>query len=107
MQQNITLRLEQSLLRSARVLAARRKTSVSGLLRDELRHLVERAEAFEQARRGAAPSPISKWGSTWADARLPATNSMSVDTFFDTNVLIYAHDLDAGTKQRRLESETD
>lgn len=53
MQQNITLRLEQSLLRSARVLAARRSTSVSGLLRDELRQLVEREEAFEQARRSA------------------------------------------------------
>ncbi len=33
---------------------------------------------------------------------------MSVDTFFDTNVLIYAHDLDAGAKQRRaLELVTD
>jgi predicted nucleic acid-binding protein len=26
---------------------------------------------------------------------------MSADTFVDTNILIYAHDLDAGDRQRR------
>lgn len=53
MKQNITLSLDRELLARARVLAARRSTSVSALLADELTCLVAEADAYEQARRSA------------------------------------------------------
>ena len=53
MKQNITLSLDRELLARARVLAARRSTSVSALLADELAQLVEEADAYEQDRRSA------------------------------------------------------
>jgi hypothetical protein len=48
--QNITLSLPEEDLREARVLAARRGTSVSQLLAHELRQLVERETGYEAAR---------------------------------------------------------
>ena len=53
MKQNITLSLDHELLARARVLAARRATSVSALLADELTRLVAEADAYGQARRSA------------------------------------------------------
>ncbi len=53
MKQNITLSVEQELLRKARVLAAERGTSVSALLSEELRRLVEDAERYQSAKRQA------------------------------------------------------
>ena len=53
MKQNITLSVEQELLRKARVLAAERGTSVSALLSEELRRLVEDAERYQSARQQA------------------------------------------------------
>ena len=53
MKQNITLSLDRDLLARARVLAARRSTSVSALLADELAQLVEEADVYEHARRSA------------------------------------------------------
>jgi hypothetical protein len=50
MRQNITIAIEQDLLRKARVLAAERGTSVSRLLADELARLVGEAERYDQAR---------------------------------------------------------
>ena len=52
MRQNITVAIEQDLLRRARVLAAERGTSVSRLLADELERLVGAAESCARARRG-------------------------------------------------------
>lgn len=53
MRQNITIALEQELLRKARILAAERGTSVSRLLADELGRLVGDAEDYDRSRREA------------------------------------------------------
>jgi plasmid stability protein len=53
MGRNITLQLDEELLRRARVLAARRGRSVTALLRDELTRLVEEDAAFTAAREAA------------------------------------------------------
>jgi len=53
MRQNITIAVEQDLLRRARVLAAERGTSVSRLLADELERLVSEAGAYARARDAA------------------------------------------------------
>jgi hypothetical protein len=51
--QNITLSLEKNILRKAKVLAARRDTSVSGLLAEQIEVMVGEDEAYERARREA------------------------------------------------------
>ena len=53
MKQNITLSLDKDLIKRARLIAAQRSTSISQLLSDELSRIVERAEAYELARRAA------------------------------------------------------
>ncbi|MGA9266833.1 MAG: hypothetical protein WCF79_18700 [Rhodomicrobium sp.] len=50
MRQNITIAVEQELLRKARVLAAQKGTSVSKLLSDELERLVGQADRYEKAK---------------------------------------------------------
>ena len=50
MKQNITLTIDQGLLKRARVIATQRGTSVSGLLAQELARLVDRQAAYTQAR---------------------------------------------------------
>ena len=50
MKQNITLALDKQLLGKARALAAQRGTSVSALLADELRRMVEEETSYEQAK---------------------------------------------------------
>jgi len=52
-QRNITLTLDDDLIRKAKVLAARRNRSVSALLREELSRLVAEDEAYETAKRAA------------------------------------------------------
>jgi hypothetical protein len=47
---NITLTLPEEDLRKARIVAAHRGTSVSGLLRDMLKELIERETAYNVAR---------------------------------------------------------
>lgn len=51
--QNITLSLAAETIRKARILAARRDTSVSGLIAAELEALVRQDEAYESAQRQA------------------------------------------------------
>lgn len=53
MQRNITLTLDEDLIRKARVLAARRNRSISALLREELSRVVIEDEAYETAKRAA------------------------------------------------------
>ncbi|HEY4576069.1 MAG TPA: DUF6364 family protein [Thermoanaerobaculia bacterium] len=53
MQRNITLTLDEELIRKAKVLAARRNRSVSALLRDEISRLVVEDDAYESAKRAA------------------------------------------------------
>ncbi len=50
MKHNITLSVEQSLLKRARALAAQRGISISGLLAAELERLVNNAQEYERAR---------------------------------------------------------
>ena len=51
--QNVTVSLSEDTLRKARVLAARRSTSISGLLAEQIEALVGADEAYERARRAA------------------------------------------------------
>ena len=51
--QNITVRLNRRILRKAKVLAAQRNTSISGLLAEQIEALVGEDDAYEQAQRRA------------------------------------------------------
>lgn len=51
--QNITVQLDKRTIHKAKVLAAKRGTSVSGLLASELARLVGDDESYEAARRSA------------------------------------------------------
>jgi hypothetical protein len=51
--QNITVAIEPALLKKARALAARRGTSISALLAEELRRLVAEDRSYEAARKRA------------------------------------------------------
>ncbi|MEA5446847.1 DUF6364 family protein [Gammaproteobacteria bacterium AB-CW1] len=53
MKRNITLRLDEELIRQAKVLAARESTSLNRLVVRELSRLVGRDQARERARRRA------------------------------------------------------
>lgn len=51
--QNVTISLSRHVLKKARILAARRETSISGLLAQEIETLVGDEEAYERAERQA------------------------------------------------------
>jgi hypothetical protein len=51
--QNVTVRLDRQTLRKAKILAAKRNMSISGLLAQEIESLVSQDDAYEQARRHA------------------------------------------------------
>jgi hypothetical protein len=51
--QNVTISLSRQVLRKARILAARRETSISGLIAYEIECLVGDEEAYERAERQA------------------------------------------------------
>ena len=53
MKTNVTLKLDASLLREARVLAAEEGRSISALLTDRLEAIVRERKAFDKARRRA------------------------------------------------------
>lgn len=70
MKQNITLAVDKSLLKKARALAAQRGASVSAMLAQELLKIVERENAYEQAKHGAIDrlhSPFRLGGGRMAD----------------------------------------
>ena len=48
--QNVTISLDKGILRKAKVLAASRDTSISGLLSQQIERLVGEEEAYERAR---------------------------------------------------------
>lgn len=50
MKQNITLALDRQIVKKARAFAAQRGTSVSAMLADELRRMVEEEALYEQAK---------------------------------------------------------
>lgn len=51
--QNITVRLNRRTLRNAKILAAKRNTSISGPLAEQIEALVGDDDAYEQAQRRA------------------------------------------------------
>ena len=51
--QNVTISISQETVRKARILAARRSTSISGLLAAEIEKLVRAEEAWERSERSA------------------------------------------------------
>lgn len=51
--QNLTVSLSRQTLRKAKVLAARRSTSISGLVAEQIEMLVGQDEAYERAERQA------------------------------------------------------
>jgi hypothetical protein len=53
MKQNVTISLDRQTIRKAKIVAARRDTSISGLLARQLEILVGEEEAYERAERQA------------------------------------------------------
>ena len=53
MKQNITLSIDKELIQKAKAIAAHRQTSVSGMLRTELRKAIEETERYQWAKRRA------------------------------------------------------
>ena len=51
--QNVTVSLTRQVLRKAKILAARRETSISGLLAQEIESIVAKEDAYERAERQA------------------------------------------------------
>ena len=51
--QNVTISLNRQVLKKAKVLAARRDTSISGLIAQEIEFLVGEEEAYERAEQQA------------------------------------------------------
>jgi hypothetical protein len=51
--QNVTVSLSVQTIRKAKVLAAKRSTSISGLLAEEIEKLVGEDEAYQNAQRAA------------------------------------------------------
>lgn len=56
MKQNITLSLDKELIQQIKILAARKSTSISALLSEELKRLLEKNDAYEQAKQKALES---------------------------------------------------
>ena len=50
MKRNLTVELDVETIRKARVLAAQRDTSISGLVAGEIKRLVSEADGYERAR---------------------------------------------------------
>ena len=53
LKQNVTVSLSRHVLKKAKILAARRETSISGLLTQEIESLVGEEEAYERAEKQA------------------------------------------------------
>lgn len=51
--QNVTVRLKRSTVRAVKVLAARKDSSISGLLTEQIENLVGKEQAYEMAKRQA------------------------------------------------------
>ncbi|HET7678070.1 MAG TPA: DUF6364 family protein [Candidatus Limnocylindrales bacterium] len=65
---NLTLQLDSEVIRRARVVAAKRGTSVSALVARELDALVDRDERYEEARRRAGDllaAATARGGRSW------------------------------------------
>jgi hypothetical protein len=65
---NLTLQLEEDVIRQAKIMAAKRGTSVSGLVAHELQQLVAQDARYEEAWRRAEEvmaGAVPRGGRTW------------------------------------------
>ncbi len=65
---NLTVQLDEAIVRGAKVVAAKRGTSVSGLVARQLEELVAEDARYEEARRRASEimkASIPRGGRTW------------------------------------------
>jgi hypothetical protein len=69
MRTNVTVSLDTELLREAKVLAARRGTSVSSLLADELERLVRQENSYDQAKQRALERLATGYDLGWVRPR--------------------------------------
>ena len=69
MKTNITLKVDADLLRQARILAAEENTSVSQLLAEQLRKVVESRKAYERAKRRAFKLVDEGFDGKWTPPR--------------------------------------
>ena len=53
MKQNITLAIEKEILRKGKLIAAQNDTSISKMLSDQLKEMIDREEQYQAARRKA------------------------------------------------------
>lgn len=66
---NITLKLDAELLRSIKVLAAKRGTSISAFAAETLAEAVKRDDSYEQSRRRAIALMKEGWSLGWRKPR--------------------------------------
>jgi hypothetical protein len=64
---NLTLQLDQETVRQAKIVAAKRGTSISGLVARELELLVARDARYEEARRRALELLAESWPAAAGD----------------------------------------
>jgi hypothetical protein len=69
MKSNITLKIEEDLLREARVLAAEEGSSISALLAARLEQVVRERKGYDQARRSAVARLRSGFELRWTPTR--------------------------------------
>jgi hypothetical protein len=69
MKNNITLRIDADLIREAKVLAARRGTSVSAMLSKQLEEMVRDEKAYDVARKRALRGLEEGWDLGWTPVR--------------------------------------
>lgn len=65
---NLTLRIDAELVREAKILAARRGSSVSRLVAEQLEELTRRDRAYESARRRAEARLRQAYDLQWSPA---------------------------------------
>lgn len=53
MKQNITLSLDKDLIKKGRIIASKKETSLSRLLSDFIKHIIEEEDFYEQCKRKA------------------------------------------------------
>ncbi|MBA3562611.1 MAG: hypothetical protein H0W33_01090 [Gammaproteobacteria bacterium] len=99
---NVTLKIDADLARNARVMTARRGSSLSRLLADQLEALLRSEKAYEVAKRRALKRLEKGYELNWRSTQA-ATSFMTDKVCVDTNVLFYAHDSAAGENAGRPE----
>ena len=53
MKQNITLSIEKDIIKKSKIIAAQKDTSISKMLSEQLKQIIDREEQYEAAKRSA------------------------------------------------------